>query len=323
MGGVSTCSQYCQNHVILANWPPADVNSGDALNGRVLGALAYTPPSGQDAETVAAVQAMLGTTFPEKPRSLATGAMRHLITETLNGEVSSSSYRGDHDQLRSDQVPSEPLNKVYVQFSNDLEGFLPYILVVSDAQGMEFRSSTEDYPDFALSPAHILHLKLLLRGDLERDAFFASLSKSVADKQRLEIDQMINFNFPQRVWQEDRSRPPYNSVAQLSIRRRNAEGGQVIVFIATQSTALLLELTRSCEAARRRLRQRPFESQAWSNCPPATNSNDDGIPSRGFPTPRTAAGTLVKSPITSSKSKQGEFPNLNVYDIGADSPSSS
>merc|ERR1740138_915310 len=70
---------------------------------------------------------------------------------------------------------------------------------------------------------------------LMKDSFFTSLSKSI--HQRISIGGISDAD--RSAWPthpvEERVRPPYRAIVQLSVRRTLLDGCQVIVFIAVQS----------------------------------------------------------------------------------------
>jgi len=195
--------------------------------------------------------------------------------------------------------PGEPVNKVFVQFSNDLEGFLPYTLVISEEQGLEFTSLSTS-PDFALDPLGIIKADRIGYNALMRDAFFINLSRSIMSRPELQsrglgVAQMSASHVASAVNSapnlEDRVRPPYVSVVQLSVRRTLVEGGQVLVFKAVQSEPLAEELVRSCYQLKKRRATRHVDRDAAVYDSgfgiPGMSQSPSPVPTRGFPTPRT------------------------------------
>jgi len=93
---------------------------------------------------------------------------------------------------------------------------------------------------------------------LMNDAFFASLSKSVQSRPgrpgsaEAPPPRTPAAWAPEPVSEQERIRPPYYSVVQLSIRRAAFEGGRVLIFIAAQSEPLAEELVRSCQQLKTR-----------------------------------------------------------------------
>merc|ERR1740138_1518176 len=113
---------------------------------------------------------------------------------------------------------------------------------------------------------------------LMKDSFFTSLSKSI--HQRISIGGISDAD--RSAWPthpvEERVRPPYRAIVQLSVRRTLLDGCQVIVFIAVQSDPLAEELVQSCHKLKKRRAMRV--------------PNDDPV-SRGCPSPRTAASAAA------------------------------
>jgi hypothetical protein len=179
------------------------------------------------------------------------------------------------------------VNKVYVQFSNDLEGFLPYTLVISEAQGLEFTSLGSN-PDFTLDPLNIMKVSRVDFDALMKDAFFSSLSKSI--HQRISAGDVNTAD--RGAWPthplEERVRPPYRAIVQLSVRRTLLDGCQVIVFITVQSDPLAEELVQSCHKLKKRRAMRA------PNDDPARTEISSRSVSRGCPTPRTAAAVATR-----------------------------
>lgn len=205
------------------------------------------------------------------------------------------------------------MNKVYVQFSNDLEGFLPYTLVISEAQGLEFTSLCAS-PDFTFDPLNIIKVSRVDFDILMRDAFFVSLSKSI--HQRIvgasDTDLLAAKDFPPHAL-EEKIRPPYQSIVQLSVRRTVHEGGQVLIFIAVQSEPLAEELVGSCHKLKKRRAVRATYEDAAVRC--------DGVSSRsvsrGCTTPRTAA---AKAPPPPAKGHPHMEPRMPPADSSAKPP---
>merc|ERR1719291_1052635 len=149
--GVSTCSQCCQRGVTEScsafdsfRGPQQPQPPGVLTSGELMG-LSYLPPPEPDG--VKAVKALLGTQLPTKP--LATQEWAPPPTRPSPTLCSSTSSRQGNGR------PKDPVNKVYAQFSNDLEGFLPYTLVISEEQGLEFTSLSSS-PDFNLNPLNVI-----------------------------------------------------------------------------------------------------------------------------------------------------------------------
>merc|ERR1712232_1117964 len=102
-------------------------------------------------------------------------------TEKVHGvppRVQGSSSRYSTSRYPTCARPGEPVNQVFVLFSNDLEGFLPYTLVISEEEGLEF-TSLSIAPDFVVNPLNLIKAELVSYDALMKDAFFVSLSKSI------------------------------------------------------------------------------------------------------------------------------------------------
>lgn len=306
--GAAECSQYCEVGCSKApgGAPPRALAAAPLEEGPggQLSGLSYTPLPPPDSTDV--LEGLLGTRLPQKPRSWATGAAQGVPL----GMSTSSRTDGGPSCAR----PGEPVNKVYVQFSNDLEGFLPYMLVISEELGLEFCSLSLN-PDFSLNPLNVMRLNKVSYEELMHDSFFASLSKSVLERPELWPGGAVvpmTAEQPQALPRmlEERVRPPYVALVQLSIRRPILEGGQVIVFIAVQSEGLATELIRSCDQLRRRRLVRHAVQ-----VPTATAAADlaqepggrpgsprSGVPSRGCPTPRTVVASRMQPVVACSQS---------------------
>lgn len=261
--------------------------------------LSYMPPPAPDG--VGAVKALLGTQLPTKP--MATQEWAPPLTRPSPTLCSSTSSRQGGGRQK------DPVNKVYVQFSNDLEGFLPYTLVISEEQGLEFTSCSIS-PDFTLDPLNIIKADRVSYDTLMNDSFFVSLFKSIQKRPELEATVAAQANGKQTPFGppanlEERTHPPYMSLVQLCVRRPLFEGGQVIVFIAVQSEPLAEELVRSCHALKkRRAFRHTIETRNQDpNSDPASSVNSPRtVPSRGCTTPRTAASrTPLVTPARSPR----------------------
>lgn len=278
----------CVGKEVVLPCPP--VQPGDVFPASSeLSGLSYSPPP--PAEWSEDVQALLGTELPMKPPTRVKG------TPPV---CSSESSRMSGNRYPSCARPGEPVNQVFVQFSNDLEGFLPYTLVISEDQGLEFTSLGQN-PDFALDPLNLIKVERLGYETLMRDAFFVSLSKSIMARPELRQPspasafQPIAEPTPAAVL-EERVRPPYRSLVQLSVRRTLLEGGQVLVFIAVQSEPLAEELVRSCHQLKKRRAVRHVHGSIRASGGACGNGGSIGdadssttAASRGCTTPRTAA----------------------------------
>lgn len=312
--GVSKCSQYCETGIsekigskgsgqdasAQFSWaestsvlPPPGARgawrdrSGTSADQEISG-LSYSPPPppeyGKDAE------ALLGTPMPARPRaSCSSGSSAGTPSAPWRSPPSQSSRPGGRSSAPSWARPGEPVNKVYVQFSNDLEGFLPYTLVISEAQGLEYTSLCSS-PDFTLDPLNIMKVSRLDFDKLMEDSFFTSLSKSI--RQRIATGGVVG-PLERSSWPphplEERVRPPYRAIVQLSVRRTLFDGCQVLVFIAVQSDPLAEELVQSCHKLKKRRAMRV------PNDDPARSDVSSRSVSRGCATPRTAASAAARS----------------------------
>lgn len=292
-------------------WPSWQATEGDPSQ-QELSALSYTPPPppeyGKD------VEALLGTPLPARPRSsVSSSAPAPWHSPPYRSE--SSTRTPPRSQVVSWARPGEPVNKVYVQFSNDLEGFLPYTLVISEAQGLEFTSLCAS-PDFTLDPLNILKVSRVDFDILMRDAFFVSLSKSIHHR----IVGSDNLPDADNKWPphllEEKLRPPYRSIVQLSVRRTIHEGGQVLVFIAVQSEPLAEELVGSCHKLKKRRAVRATHDDVAAR--------SDGVSSRsvsrGCPTPRTAASGNAAAKMPTSAAPKSHTPPRTPASSSAQRP---
>lgn len=235
--GASKCTQCCgvseksAAKQRIAALPPQWAR-GRSRSEQITG-LSYTPPPAREEDEEA--RAFLGTRLPQRPGALA---LKHQRSPSLASGIDKCYGR-----------PGEPVNKVFAQFSNDLEGFLPYSLVVSDETGLEFKAIGA-HPGFQIDPLNVLKAGSLDYETLALDSLFVSLSKSISARP-LPADEAAGGS-RQEMRADERVRPPYDSLLQLHIRRTVLEGGQAIVCIAVQSERLALELIRSCEQLKRR-----------------------------------------------------------------------
>merc|ERR1711920_375716 len=165
--------------------------------------------------------------------------------------------------------------------SNDLEGFLPYTLVVSEEMGLEFAALSRS-PDFSLNPLNVFQIQKLDYEELMHDAFFASLSRRVLERPELWPGGKLPAPLPPVLPRmlEERVRPPYLSLVQVSVRRPILEGGQVVVFIAVQCDALASELMRTCNQLRKRRAVRHFAPEAETNQDSSPGASSSSGPSR-------------------------------------------
>lgn len=140
----------------------------------------------------------------------------------------------------------DPPNKVYVQFSDNFEGFLPYTLLITEEQGLMFTSLFSFAADFALDPMQFITISRISYDALMRDSFFLNLSRSISA--RPELQQQRGRGDAEL---GERIRPPYPSLVQVNVRRYN-EGQQVLVFIAVQNDPLANDLVRGCHLLKKR-----------------------------------------------------------------------
>mmetsp|Transcript_105907 Transcript_105907/g.242498 ORF Transcript_105907/g.242498 Transcript_105907/m.242498 type:complete len:349 (+) Transcript_105907:10-1056(+) len=130
----------------------------------------------------------------------------------------------------------EPQNKVYVQFSDNFNGFLPYFLLITEEQGLMF-TSLSAAPDFTLDPGLFITVHRVQTSDFANDAFFRAFSRNVMQRK------------PATAEGAARIQPPYAALVQLEVRRASAK---VLVFIAVQTDALADDLVRGCHALKRK-----------------------------------------------------------------------
>jgi len=302
--GCSKCAQCCDRGVadrIVAHQSPARPvphgvpksapQSGEFATQSLL-SLSYVPPPPADSRQD--VNALLGSHFvPPRPPKL------------VLGDTSSQREVPAGAEPISCARPGEPPNKVYVQFSNDLEGFLPYTLLISEEQGLEFASLSAS-PDFSLDPLNFIEVSRVRYDALMHDAFFLSLSRSIRARPDLQHSEdglahqsgsSEASDWRLRMQLEERVRPPYKSMVQLSVRRALVEGGQVLVFIAVQSEPLAEELANSCRKLRkgRTARARRLTSDLLASHDEGHGQSRSPTPTRGCPTPRTVASRTPPS----------------------------
>lgn len=144
--------------------------------------------------------------------------------------------------------PNEPQNKVYVQFCNTFEGFLPYLLLITEEHGLMF-TSLSHAADFCLDPINFLQVFRVEYDILMKDSFFANLSRSIWEhKSRQGRDRLVPVL-------EECVRPPYPSLVQAQVRQTNRAGsniGKSLVFIAVQNDPLANDLVRGCHALKKK-----------------------------------------------------------------------
>lgn len=245
--GASKCTQCCDRGVsekipcgrsLPSSAPPPGWPQPKTFDCERISGLSYSPPPARDDDEE--VQELLGALLPQRPEVLSTGQPR----SRHHSSGSSAKHQGR---------PGEPVNKVYAQFSNDLEGFLPYTLVISDELGLEFKPVGDKYVEFRLDPLNVLKAACLDFDTLSLDPVFSQLRKAVSDRPDRASTKAVDVS-PKAAdtLEAERVRPPYNSIVRLGIRCTVLEGSQVLVFISVQSERLATELIRSCEQLRRR-----------------------------------------------------------------------
>eukprot|EP00933_Yihiella_yeosuensis_P022937 TRINITY_DN17950_c0_g3_i1.p1 TRINITY_DN17950_c0_g3~~TRINITY_DN17950_c0_g3_i1.p1 ORF type:complete len:312 (+),score=46.02 TRINITY_DN17950_c0_g3_i1:121-936(+) len=219
--------------------------------------LSHTPlPAKTDA---AAGKAMVATPIPRKPPLARLPVQPAALWSGLGTEGNVSCGR-----------PGEPLNKVCLLASNDLEGFLPYTLVISEEVGLQFTSLSMS-PDFSLDPVHILAASRVGYNHYLEDRCFGELCRRISA--RTDVVQSPNFSF------EERLKPPYIHLVQLTVRTEapsivSQQGPQeppVIMLVAVQTNPLAEELVKSCCLLRKRRalkRDDPHVEGPVHHCPP-------------------------------------------------------
>jgi hypothetical protein len=144
--------------------------------------------------------------------------------------------------------PDEPQNKVYVQFSNNFEGFMPYLLLITEEQGLMFTSLSSHSADFTLDPLSFITVQRIDYDGLMKDAFFQNLSKGVLARKSLQRVPTANND---SATEETCIRPPYPALVQVEVRRP-FQAGKVLVFIAVQNEPLANDLVRGCQALKKK-----------------------------------------------------------------------
>lgn len=144
--------------------------------------------------------------------------------------------------------PDEPQNKVYVQFSNNFEGFMPYLLLITEEQGLMFTSLSSHSADFTLDPLSFITVQRIDYDGLMKDAFFQNLSKGVLARKSLQRFPSAN---NESAMLETCIRPPYPALVQVEVRRP-FQAGKVLVFIAVQNEPLANDLVRGCQALKKK-----------------------------------------------------------------------
>lgn len=158
--------------------------------------------------------------------------------------------RGEPSELTPTPTPprpDEPQNKVYVQFCDNFEGFLPYLLLITEEHGLVF-TSLSHASDFSLDPINFLQVYRVEYDVLIKDSFFSNLSRIIWEhKSRLLRNQKAAL--------EDCVRPPYPSLVQAQVRqnsRGHGNTGRQLVFISVQNDPLANDLVRGCHALKKK-----------------------------------------------------------------------
>eukprot|EP00930_Biecheleria_cincta_P080817 TRINITY_DN6928_c0_g1_i2.p1 TRINITY_DN6928_c0_g1~~TRINITY_DN6928_c0_g1_i2.p1 ORF type:complete len:258 (-),score=38.49 TRINITY_DN6928_c0_g1_i2:111-884(-) len=245
--GFAMCTEYCE---------PEDVSQPINITGANLEGLSFQPLPA--AAAVSAGKAMLGARLPIRPRPAIPDAL--LQEPESNGQIDSA-----HGVTCG--RPGEPLNKVCLLLSNDLEGFLPYTLIISEEIGLEFTSLTPA-PRFVVDPGDIVKASQIGYDALLQDRSFSKLCRSISARYELQAASMG--------WSlEDRVRPPYIHTVHLVIRQEQAlsgsEGGgsqptELTLLVAVQTEPLAEELAKSCILLRKR---RALSAGYWQKGTPA------------------------------------------------------
>mmetsp|Transcript_37201 Transcript_37201/g.58809 ORF Transcript_37201/g.58809 Transcript_37201/m.58809 type:complete len:225 (+) Transcript_37201:51-725(+) len=177
-------------------------------------------------------QAILGTQMPEKPLP----ALPETVAPKIQRRIFSRSCCGR---------PGEPLNKVCLLVSSDLEGFLPYKLIISEDKGFNF-TSLSPAPDFLLEPAHLIKVQRITFEAWEGDRSFGLLCRTVEARRDLSVapDWTI----------EDRIRPPYIHLVHIVAMDSESKGlpPDLTILVGVQTEALAEELMRSCLLLKKR-----------------------------------------------------------------------
>ncbi|CAJ1416380.1 unnamed protein product [Effrenium voratum] len=143
--------------------------------------------------------------------------------------------------------PGEPLNKVCLLASTDLEGFLPYRLIISEERGLDFASLTTA-PDFSLEPSDVVKVQRISHQAWLEDRAFAFLCRTV--KARTDLQAFADWS------SKDRWHPPYIHLVHIVAREDpDAKGGlppDCNILVGTQTEALAEELMRSCLLLKKR-----------------------------------------------------------------------
>ncbi|CAE7906671.1 UGP1, partial [Symbiodinium necroappetens] len=112
--------------------------------------------------------------------------------------------------------PGEPPNKVCLLVSSDLEGFLPYRLLISEEKGLDFASLTP-CPDFALDPPDIVQVQRLPWEAWRDDRPFSELRRRI--ESRRDLQSTGEWSLQDRLW------PPYFHLIHLLARDETSTEG--------------------------------------------------------------------------------------------------
>ncbi|CAE7430164.1 UGP1 [Symbiodinium sp. CCMP2592] len=192
-------------------------------------------------------KALLGATLPEYPLP----AVPEAVCQATKPLGASRATCGR---------PGEPPNKVCLLVSSDLEGFLPYRLLISEEKGLDFASLTP-CPDFALDPPDIVQVQRLPWEAWRDDRPFSELRRRI--EARRDLQSTGEWSLQDRLW------PPYFHLIHLLARDETSTEGSLpklvdsSVLIGVQSEALAEELVRSCRVLKKR---RALQAKADKLC---------------------------------------------------------
>eukprot|EP00439_Symbiodinium_sp_Y106_P076607 s1483_g15.t1 len=201
---------------------------------RALVAPQFSPLPGAESDLKG--KALLGATLPEYPLPAVPEAVFQ-ATKPLGASRATCGR------------PGEPPNKVCLLVSSDLEGFLPYRLLISEEKGLDFASLTP-CPDFALDPPDIVQVQRLPWEAWRDDRPFSELRRRI--EARRDLQSTGEWSLQDRLW------PPYFHLIHLLARDETSTEGSLpklvdsSVLIGVQSEALAEELVRSCRVLKKR-----------------------------------------------------------------------
>ncbi|CAK9073533.1 unnamed protein product [Durusdinium trenchii] len=189
--------------------------------------VAFMPPN--DAQN----EVNLGTHIPEKPLPALPETAPKITRPTFSRACCGR--------------PGEPLNKVCLLVSTDLEGFLPYRLIISEERGFDF-ASLSPAPDFCLEPAHVVKVQRISLDAWQQDRSFGLLCRTVEARSGLKVS--LDWSV------QDRVRPPYVHLVQILAREKEEKHpghcSDFIIVVGVQTEALAEELLRSCLLLKKR-----------------------------------------------------------------------